>query len=118
VRETIKIPREPKTASVKAMWIAKSVVSSEARDRSLDSASCEAKIVPDCEIILALQRAKPRLSCEAKTKALCANNEATAAPLTSLALLRSARLATSSRTKSLNAQIVSSCEANSTLCRV
>ena len=75
------------------MWIAKSVVSCEARDRSLDSASCEAKIVSDCKTIPALHRAKPRLSREAIAKALCANSEATAAPLTSSVLLGSARLA-------------------------
>ena len=74
MREAIKVPYEPKTASAKAMWIAKAVVPCEARDRSLDSASCEAKIVSDCKIILALHRAKPRLSCEARAKALCADN--------------------------------------------
>ena len=37
-------------------------------DRSLDSTSCEAKIVSDCKTILALHRAKPRLSCEDKGK--------------------------------------------------
>ena len=63
-----KVPYEPKTASVKAMWIAKVI------DRSLNSASCEAKIVSDCKTILALHRVKPRLSCEARPKALCANN--------------------------------------------
>jgi len=62
------------------MWIAKSVVSCKSRDGSLDLASCEAKI-------LALHRAQPRLSREAKAKALCANSEATAAPLTPSALL-------------------------------
>jgi len=59
VRETIKVPHGPKTASAKATWIAKSVVSCETRDKSLDSASCEAKIVSDCKTILALHRAKP-----------------------------------------------------------
>ena len=51
VREAIKVPREPKKAFVKAMWIAKSLVSCEARDRSFDSASYEAKIVSDCKTI-------------------------------------------------------------------
>jgi len=58
------------------------------------------------------------MSYEAKAIALCANSEATAALLTSSALLGSARLATSGRTKALNNQIASSREANSTLCRV
>jgi len=48
---------------------------------------------------------------------LC-NSEATAASLTSSALLGNARLAASGRTKSLSAQIASSREANSTFCRV
>jgi len=78
MREAIKIPREPKIVSVKTMWIAKSIISCEARDRSFNSASCEAKIVSDCKIISALHIAKPRLSREAKAKALCANSEATA----------------------------------------
>jgi len=43
VRETIKVTREPKTASAKAIWIAKSVVTCEVRDRSLESASCKPK---------------------------------------------------------------------------
>jgi len=81
VREAIKVSREPKTASAKAMRIAKSVVSCEVRDKSLDSASCEAKIVSNCKTISALHRAKPLLSREAKVKALCANSEATAARL-------------------------------------
>ena len=89
------------------MWIAKSVVSCEVRDRSLDSASCEAKIVYDCKTISALHRAKPRLSREAKAKALCANSEATAALLTSSALLCSARLAASNKTKALSAKDLS-----------
>ena len=62
VRKAIKVPCEPKTAFAKAMWIAKAV------DRSLDSASCEAKIVSDCKTISALHRAKPRLSCEDEGK--------------------------------------------------
>jgi len=117
-REAIKVPREPKIASAKAMWIAKSVVPCEVRYRSLDSASCEAKIVSDCKTISALHRAKPRLSREARVKALCANSEVTAAPLTSSALLGSARLAASGKTKALSAQIASLYEANATLCRV
>ena len=112
MREAIKVPCEPKTASVKAMWIVKVI------DRSLDSASCEAKIVSDCKTISALHRAKPCLSREARAKALCANSEAIAAPLTSSALLGSARLVASSRTRALSAQIASSPESNSTLCRV
>ena len=60
--KAIKVPCEPKTAFAKAMWIVKTV------DRSLDSASCKAKIVSDCKTISALHRAKPRLSCEDKGK--------------------------------------------------
>ena len=56
MREVIKIPREPIIAFAKAIWSAKSVVSYEARDRSLDSASCEAKIVFECKTISALHR--------------------------------------------------------------
>jgi len=104
VREAIKVPCEPKTAFAKAMWIAKHVVSCEVRNRSLDSASCEAKIVPDCKTISALHRAKPRLSREVRAKALCVNSEATAAPLTSSALLGSVRLAASDKTKALSAK--------------
>ena len=86
------------------MWFANSVVSCEVRDRSLDSASCEAKIVSDCKTISVLHRAKPRLSREAKAKALCTNSEATAAPLTSSALLGSVlRLVASGKTKALSA---------------
>jgi len=81
VREAIKAPREPKTASTKVIWIGKSVVSCEVRDKSLESASCEAKIVSKCKTISDLHRAKPHLSREAKAKALCANNEATATSL-------------------------------------
>ena len=97
--EAIKVSREPKIASAKAMWIAKFAVSCEARDRSLNSASCEAKIVSNGKTILALHRAKPRLSREANAKVLCANSEAITAPLTSSALLSSARLAASEKPK-------------------
>jgi len=99
VAREAKVPCEPKITSTKAMWIAKSVISCEARDRSLDSASCEAKIVSDCKTIPALHRAKPRLSREAKTKTLYANSEATAAPLTSSALLSSAKITLSREAK-------------------
>ena len=58
------------------------------------------------------------MSCEAKTKALCVNNETIAAPLTSSALLGNARLAASGKAKALSAKITLSREANSTLCRV
>jgi len=109
--EAIKVPCEPKTASSKAMWVAKSTTF------SLDSASRDAKIVSDHKTISALHRTKPRLSHEAKTKALCANSEVTAASLTSSALLGS-RLATSGRTKELSAQLASPCEANSTFRRI
>ena len=88
------------------------------RDKSFDSASCEAKIVSDCKTIPALHRTKPRLSHEAKVKALCANNEAIAASLISSALLGTTRLAASCKTKALSAQIALAYEANSTLCRV
>ena len=67
------------------MWIAKPVVLCEARDGSLDSTSCEAKIS-------ALHRAKPRLSHEAKaTATLCAERESTITSLKSRALLGSAQ---------------------------
>jgi len=112
VREAIKVPCESKTASSKAMWVAKFTIV------SLNSASCEAKIVIDHKTISTLRRAKPRLSCEAKAKALYANNQATAVLLTSSALLKSARLNTSGKTKALSAQLASPCEANSTLRRV
>ena len=115
MREYIRVPRESKTASDKAMWIAKYVASRETRDTFLDSASCETKLVSDCKTISALRRAKLHLSREAKAKTLCANSEATAAPLTSSALLGSARLEATGKTKTLSAQIASSCEANSTL---
>jgi len=88
VREAIKVPCEPKTASSKATWAVKSIIS------SLDSASCEAKIVSNHKTISVLCRAKPRLSCETKAKAFYANSEAMAASLTSSALLGSAELAT------------------------
>ena len=56
---------KPKTAS-KAIWVEKS---NSTREKYLDSASCEAN--------LALRRAQPRLSREAKVKApLYADNEA------------------------------------------
>ena len=48
--EAIKAPYEPKTTSSKAMWVAKSTIS------SLDLASYEAKIVSDHEAISALRR--------------------------------------------------------------
>ena len=152
VHEAIKVHHEPKITSAKAMWIAKSVVSCKVRDRSLDSASCEAKIISDCKTILGLHSAKPLLSREVKAKAFCANNEATTVPLTSAtlfsgvkstlsceaklktildakskatitslksrALLGSARIAASGRTKALSAQIASPCESNSTLCTI
>ena len=109
--ETIKVPHEPKTASAKAMWIAKSVVSCEARDRSLDL-----EIVSIRKTISALHRAKPRLSSEIRAKALCANSEVT--ELISSALLDSARLAASGKSKAQSAQIASSYEVNSTFYRV
>ena len=62
-REAIKIPREPKTASAKAMWITKSLVSSEAREKSLDKASCEANS--------ALHKAQPTYHARLKPKHLC-----------------------------------------------
>ena len=86
------------------MWVTKFTIS------SLDSASCEAKIVSNYKTISALH--------EAKAKVLCANNEATAASHKSAALLGSARLAASGRTKVLSAQFASSYEASSTLCGV
>ena len=74
-------------------------VSCEVRDRSLDSASFEAKIVCDCKTISTLHRAKSRLSREVKVKALCANNEVIAAPLTPSTLLSSAKAALSRKVK-------------------
>jgi len=118
MREAIKVPHEPKTTSPKAMWIAKSVVSCEAKDISLDSVSCETKIVSDCKTISALHRAKPRLFREAKVKAFYSNSETTATSLTLSSLFGSARLTASGKIKALSVQIASSCEANSTLCRV
>jgi len=50
------------------MWIAKSTVP------SLDSVSCEATIVSRHKTILALHKAKPRLSRKSKATALCANS--------------------------------------------
>ena len=84
MRETIKVPCEPKAASSKAMWIVKST-------SPLDPASCEAKIVLDHKTTSVHRRAKPRLSHEAKAKALCANSEATATSLASTILLGSAK---------------------------
>jgi len=69
------------------MWVVKFTVA------SLDLASCEAIIVSGYKTISAPRRAKPRLSREAKAKVLCANSEATAASLTSSALLDSTKLA-------------------------
>jgi len=77
------------------MWVGKSTIS------FFDSASCEAKIVSNHKTIPALRRANLRLSREAKGKAFYANSEATAASLTSSALLGSARHATSGITKAL-----------------
>jgi len=85
VREATKVPCEPKTASAKAMWVAKSTTS------SLDAASYEAKIVLDHETISASCRAKPRLARKAKAKVLYAKSKATVASLTSTTLLSSAR---------------------------
>ena len=85
------------------MWIAKSLVSFEARDRSLDSASCEAKIVSDCKIISALHIAKPRLSREAKVKApLCANSASLSQPTPSAKVF-----SRETRTKALSAKDLS-----------
>ena len=94
------------------------IVSGEAWDRSLDSASYKTKIVSDCKTISAFHRAKPRLPLEAKVKVFCVNNEATTTPLTSSALLSSARLAPSVKIKALSVKIASLHETNSTLCKV
>jgi len=59
-----------KQSLLRLCGLKKSVVSCETRDRSPDSASCEAKIVSDCKTISALHKAKPRLSCEVRAKAL------------------------------------------------
>jgi len=95
VREAIKVPCEPTTTTSKAMWVAKST------SPSLDSASCEAKIVSNHKTTSTPHRAKPRLSHEAKAKALCVNNEATTALLISSALL--GRTAGCGSTKALSA---------------
>jgi len=91
-REVTKVPCGPKTASAKAMLIAKFIVSYEGRDGSLDFASGEAKIS-------AFHRAKPRLSREAKAKVLCTNSEGTATPLTPSTLLSSTKAALSPEAK-------------------
>ena len=62
-REPSRVPCEPKIASAKAMWIAKSILG------SLESAFHEAKIVLDYNTPSASQL---RLSREAKVKAPCA----------------------------------------------
>ena len=93
-------------------------MSCEARDRSPDSASCEAKIVLNHKTISASRRAKPRVYREAKAKAFCANRETTTASLILSALLGSARIAACVSTKALSAQIASSCKTDSTLFRV
>jgi len=77
------VPCELKIASVKAIWIAKSILA------SLESASHEAKKVLDYKTPLAPQL---RLSCEAK--ALYAYNETTAAPLVLIILLGDVKPAT------------------------
>ena len=68
--EAKKASCEPKTTSVKAIWIRKSnPASCEVRDKSLNLASYETKIVSDFETISALHRAKPHFPHEAKAKA-------------------------------------------------
>jgi len=76
----MKVPCEPKIASNKAMWIARSTIA------SLDSASCKAKTILDHRTPSAPQL---RLSRKAKTKTPCAYSEATAAPLASATLMGS-----------------------------
>ena len=68
VREAIKVPHEPTITSSKVMLVAKSTCP------SLDSDSCEAKIVSEHKTISVPHRTKPRLSRKAKAKALCANS--------------------------------------------
>jgi len=66
-----------------------------------------------------LSSVKEALNCEAKAKApSSAGSEVTTTSFKSRALLGSARLAASDRSKALSVQISSSCEANATLCRV
>ena len=67
------------------MWVVKSTTS------SLDPTSYEAKIVSDNETISTPHRTKPRLSCEAKPKALYANSETVVASLTFTTLLGSGK---------------------------
>jgi len=100
------------------MWIAKFIVSCEARDRSLDSASCKAKIVSDHKTILVLRRAKPVCPAGLRLKHFVLTAGLLQPRLHHLALLGSAKLAASGRTEALNAQITSRCEAHSNLCRV
>ena len=85
MREATKVLCEPKIASSKAMWIAKTTMPSP------DSVSCDAKIVLDYKTTLAPRRAKPRLSREAKTIAPCAYNKAITAPLALTTLLGSVK---------------------------
>jgi len=110
MQEAIKVPCEPNIASSKTMDCKVTVL-------SLDSASCETKIVLDHKMTSASRRVKPRLSRKAKAKALCANNEASTAPLTSSTLLGNARTTACDSSEALCSQIASLCEANSALYR-
>jgi len=105
--EARKASCEPKTIPAKVISIKKSnSASCEASDKSLDSVSCETKIVFDYEIISALHKAKPHLSREAKAKSpLGASSEAT--------LASSALLGSTTEALSLNARAKAPYDANS-----
>jgi len=98
VRETTKVPREHKTASAKAIWIAKCKVSNKAR--SLDKASGKANST--------FHKAQPRLSHEAKAKApLDADSVPEPALFPLPALSAKKVLSSEARTTTLNAKDLS-----------
>jgi len=105
--------REPKRAFAKTSWTTKktNLALCEDRDESLLLASSEATSVSSCETILALHKAKPHFSHEAKAKAplgasaTLALNEVNLASLKSKAPLSSAKLASSNKDKILSAKI-------------
>ena len=91
-----KAPCKPKIASAKAIWIKKksNLASCKAKERSLDSASCEANS--------ALHRAQSRLSHEAKDKApLSADSEVNVASLPLPALSAKIVLSRKAKTRTL-----------------
>ena len=78
MRKPSRVPCEPKIASPKVIWIAKSTLA------SLESTSNEAKIILNYKTPSAPQLCLPR---EAKTKSPCAYSEAAASLLGSITLL-------------------------------